>query len=174
MGDLTASEFSLLLKVTEFTQFIHFAPGTWTKSTISILLVHDAGNDYVRPHHKCSEDFHSALISPSLRHCQLQESSSSRRLLVHLMALRRCLHWNFPLFSHLGRVGPKVNILKPLQRFPGVSRGNYCVQYASWCDNSWHAAAHDMEAKPFNSEEVRSQRCISAGKLVSFFFFRMD
>ena len=65
-------------------------------------------------------------------------------------------------------MGPEIGILRPLQRLPSVPYGNYRLQLAPGCDHSLHAAAHDMESKPFNSEEARGQRCIHAGQFVSF------
>lgn len=133
-----------------------------------MLLVHNSSNDHVRPHHNRSENLHSTPISASVLHPQLQESASIRRLFVHYMALRQRFHRTISLFPHVGLVGPEISILQPLPRFPEVSRGNYYIQSGSGCSHSLPAVAHDMGPEPFNSEEVRSQRCISAGKFVSF------
>ena len=67
-------------------------------------------------------------------------------------------------------MGPAASILKPLPRFPGVSRGNYCNKSDPRCDHPLYAAAHDMGPQPFNPEEARSQRCVFAGKFVSFVY----
>lgn len=158
---------SLLLKVAHSSRSV--CPQTWTKLFVPNILVQIAGDNHIRLHNNRSENFHFTLISTIVQHChRAEESDSSCRLFVHHVAVRQLLRWTFSLFPHFRCMGPKFSIHKPLQRSSGVSRGNRIIQYASWCDHTLHAVAHNMEPKTFHSEKARSQRRLFARQSVSF------